>query len=207
DTGGGSGAGVTVSANTLTVSNIFTYARRAAGGANGGQVLLKALAAPSFNPANGAGNSYSNTLIARGVIQVHTNVDLGNEVTLQAVYLQLASGFNLIMATGYATNLQAGAYPNGVGATAADMFANSSSVTGLNVSYIVQWTGGFASVVPPLLVITNSPTDVTRSWSDASYALQSNTNLMNAAGWVDVPGASPVQQSIGAGQTFFRLKR
>lgn len=211
DTGGGSGAGVTVSANTLTVSNIFTYARRTAGGANGGQILLKALAAPGFSTTNGAANNYSNALIALGTIQVHTNVDLGNAVTLQAVHLQLGAGFNLIMSTnGYATNLQAGVYPNGLGATAADMFTNSSPVTGLNPVYDVQWTGGFASVLPPILNIggfSGGATNLTISWGDSSYGLQSNTNLTDAGGWVDVPGTSPFQVPIGDGTKFFRLKK
>ena len=143
---------------------------------------------------------------ANGVIQVHTNLDIGNNVTLEGVRIQLGPAFNLITTTNYQVEEHAGVYPNSLGLTAADMFSNSSSVV-LSPAYDVLWNNGLPPVTQPELFIARDGTNVTLTWGDGSFSLQSNTNVVSPTGWVDVPGTSPVQQPIGTQPAFFRLKK
>jgi hypothetical protein len=57
----------------------------------------------------------------------------------------------------------------------------------------------------PTLHVTKQGNQANISWAGAGWMLQQNSSLASPGGWTTVPGASPVQVTIGAGKQFFRL--
>jgi hypothetical protein len=83
---------------------------------------------------------------------------------------------------------------------------------GLSPSYSVAVTH-FADIVtnapvvvsPIPLTVSHSTSNIVLNWSDASFTLQSTTNILSA--YTNVPGAtSPYTNLIGSNTLFFRLK-
>ncbi|HWY75928.1 MAG TPA: discoidin domain-containing protein [Verrucomicrobiae bacterium] len=61
---------------------------------------------------------------------------------------------------------------------------------------------------PPVVMRLTGLSQVTLSWFGVGV-LQQNTNLSNSAGWSDVAGGgtSPVTQTVGAGNRYYRLRK
>jgi hypothetical protein len=59
------------------------------------------------------------------------------------------------------------------------------------------------------LLLSRSGDQLTLSWTAAGFLLQTNSNLLNPAGWADLPGGtnSPSVVTIGPGALFFRLRQ
>lgn len=90
------------------------------------------------------------------------------------------------------------------------VYTNALSAARIQAHYLAGVT------VPkgPPLTISTAANEVTLSWNAGVWSgsgfilqLQQNTNLLNAAGWTDVPDAtnSPVNLAIGGSSTFYRL--
>jgi hypothetical protein len=80
-----------------------------------------------------------------------------------------------------------------------DGVATNASVLHINVL-----AGGSPS---PVLAINQAGANVVLSWSGSGYTLQRNTNLTSSAGWVALPGTSPVTNGIENRASFYRLKQ
>ena len=61
----------------------------------------------------------------------------------------------------------------------------------------------------PELLLNRSGDQLTLSWIATGFRLQTNGNLLNPAGWADLPGGtnSPSVVTIGPGALFFRLRQ
>ena len=98
--------------------------------------------------------------------------------------------------------LNAGVYPNGVGAKATDLFIDQAG-SRLTPAYIVRWSGQLY----PSLTITRNGTNLVLQWNADDYTLQENSTLMNPPGWTSLSDVSPAMRPAGSNSKYYRLKR
>jgi hypothetical protein len=139
---GGDAGDVNISAASIAVGSIRAFASRdRAPSVYNGNIILSALGAPNYDPAIASANTIQNRLILSGILATTTNAltNLPGNITLQGVAIQLKTNFTVQKRSSATLTLSAGVYPNGIGATAADVFSNSTTNV-LIPSYNVQWT-------------------------------------------------------------------
>ncbi|HNQ90078.1 MAG TPA: putative Ig domain-containing protein [Verrucomicrobiota bacterium] len=220
DTGGDGGCDVTVVGKTVTVNTIRSDSFRTDNFRNVGNITLRALAPPDFNPADGVNNNSNHWITVTGNLRASTpqaNTTWGT-ITTESVVLELTADATLNNGANDITsasklNFNAGQIKNG--AVAADLFRNrsASQTTGgaPAANYVVDWSGTVPPVAPAsptLLVGSAAPGQIVLSWSGNGFLLQQNSDLTNPSGWVPAPSgtANPATNAIGAGNLFYRLK-
>jgi uncharacterized delta-60 repeat protein len=75
---------------------------------------------------------------------------------------------------------------------------------GFTFNRLVRLHGGGGTAATPTLLFSRSVSNLTLTWSDPSFVLQSNANL-TSPNWMDVPGGSPQTIPTASGQGFHRL--
>ena len=77
----------------------------------------------------------------------------------------------------------------------------------LPATMVVHYVRVFQSTPPLSALLTNGA--VSLSWNASGFILQTNGELMNPAGWGDVPDAtnSPTTMTIDRNSLFFRLRQ
>ncbi len=194
---------VNINAEAILVGGINVAAYRADGVAKNGDIRLSALASPLYDLTAAAANTAQNRLVLTGLVfTAGTSTNRPGNVTLAGVIVETKPGFQLQMPPTGALTLNAGMYPNGVGAKATDMFIDRAG-SGLTPAYIVQWSGQLY----PRLTITHSGTNVVLQWNVDDYTLQENSTLTNPLGWTNLPDLSPATRPVGSNSGYYRLKR
>ena len=76
-----------------------------------------------------------------------------------------------------------------------------------SATMVVHYVRVFQAM-PGLSALSTNGT-VSLSWNASGFILQTNRDLMNPAGWGDVPNAtnSPASMAIGSYDLFFRLRQ
>ena len=152
---GGDAGDVNISAGMISVGPIQTSAARNSdppATVNNGNITLNALGSPFYDPTTAAGNTIKNRLILSGLLSTATGTlthRYGN-ITLRGVVVELKPDFGMKQPAAAAMTLNAGVYPNGVGATAGDVF-NNQTTNALPPGHVVQWTTS-----PTMTVVTSS---------------------------------------------------
>ena len=138
--GGASAGSILIRGQSITLDDIDTRAFRLDGNADNGSVTLRALAPPSFDPGNAAGNRAANNVLTlngalttNGPATVPPNV--GGNVDLAGVKVVLGSGFSLDLAENGTLSMNAGVA--GFGFTEADLFMDMAG-TGLSANHNVE---------------------------------------------------------------------
>jgi hypothetical protein len=216
DGGGDGGGDVSLIGKTVTVTTIRSDSARTGSFRGVGNITLRALAPPGFNPADGANNNSNNWLTVRGNLRAatpQTNTTWGT-ITTESVVLTFGSAATVNAGANY-TNTPADKLPWNVGqikngAAATDLFRNQSAGT-YAANYVVDWSGTVSPATPAspkLLVGPSAPGQIVLSWTGTGFVLQKNTDLSNPNGWVTAPSgtANPATNAIGAGNLFYRLK-
>lgn len=145
-----------------------------------------------------------------GTTPANDSVVLGSSVTY--------GGALNITPTGTFTAGQQFVLFSGAGAVNAGNFASLTGSPGVNLAF--SFTNGVLSVVstgggPPILNMVQTGSNLTFSWTDPSYKLQSQTNNLGTglapSNWFDYPGgtASPVGVTVDPASptVFFRLSQ
>lgn len=200
DPSGNPAPNVTVRGEALAIGQVDTRAMRADGQAPNGNVVLQALGAPEYDPARAERNGLRNTLSLDGAIET-AGPDLNSgTVTLQCVVAHLQPGFALNKNPDPEPLFEVGLVQGSV--TQSQLFRDEAN-SGLTPFYSVLWS---AETPRPVLSINREAATVVLRWTGEGFTLQENASVANAAGWVNVPGTSPVTRPIGAtGARFYRL--
>jgi hypothetical protein len=140
--------GIDVRAESITVSNVYTYAARPGAYVNG-DVLLAALGAPGYNMGATTANDHNNTLTINGRIDTLGGAGTsGGNVLLSGVVVTLGAGFTNDVPTSAVLNTYAG-YGG------AEHFTNNSAVS-ITPQYIVSHV---EHPNPAIIVTTVEPWD------------------------------------------------
>lgn len=210
DTGGEGSSDVSVFAKEIKVNDVTTrvYRTGAQGSRRTGNITLKSLAPPGYNPADGANNTFANWLTISGLC-VATNVWYTNTagfgaILTESVALKLEPNASVVTAVDRRT-LNVGKIQNGT--VAADLFRNQSAGT-YTADHVVDWSGAFNPASPQILFGAAAPGQIVLYWTGSGFVLQQNGDLSNPGGWVNAPSgtANPATNAIGAGNLFYRLK-
>jgi hypothetical protein len=142
NSGGDAVLDVNVAASSMTLGTIDTRAFRPDGIRRNGDINLKALAPPSFDSANAAGNLAAQHIITlNGLVNTNgppiNNAD--GDINLTAVKVVLGSGFATNLSENADFNVLAGL--TGGSYTEASLFMNSSSVTPDSLQFSVLHDG------------------------------------------------------------------
>jgi hypothetical protein len=206
DSGGDGGNNVSLFAQAIKVGGIDTRSFRSASFRNVGNITLKALAPPDYNPANSAGNTLNNLITITGTLVCTTPQDntTWGAISCESVVLKLESGANLQTAPAKLT-LNVGKVQNG--ASTGDLFANGSAGS-YSPNFVVDWSGSVTPVSPTIGFSTTTPGQLTLTWSGSGFVLQQNASLNNPNGWANAPTETnmPANVTIGSGNLFYRLK-
>jgi hypothetical protein len=216
DGGGDGGNNVTVIGKTVTVNTIRSDSARTASFRNVGNIVLKALASPGYNPADGANNNSNNWLTVTGNLRASTpqTNDTWGAIATESVVLEFGAGAAMNSGANYTNTPPArltwnvGKIKNGAAST--DLFRNHSAGN-YTANYVVDWSGTVppaAPASPNLLLRQGAPGNIVMYWSGSGFVLQQNTNLSVPGGWVNAPSgtANPATNTIEAGSHFYRLK-
>jgi len=198
---------VNVFARVLKLNSIDTRCLRTSSSLrNTGNINLRALAPPGYNPADGANNTAANQITVGGLL-VSTNkwsdTNAYGQITTESVILQLQT--NAILKTASTRiDLQVGKIQGG--ATAGDLFVNQSGGT-YTPTYVVDWSGSIAPARPTLWLGTAPAGYLSLNWSGSGFVLQQNTNLRNASGWVSAPTGTTMPAILprGSSNLYYRL--
>lgn len=147
DTSGDGGADVNIKAGAITVHNVETRTMRDDGSARAANynVLLQALSPlGNYNPNDSVNNSFTNKLTVTGGINTLGRTNLGGNVTLQSVVLQLIETGRIIKPAVGTKTVQVGVVRGG--ASANDLYLDSYG-TAKTPTSVVQW--GDTAVIPP----------------------------------------------------------
>jgi len=216
DGGGDGGNNVTVIGKTVTVNAIRSDSARTSNFRNVGNITLRALAPPAFNPADGVNNNSNNWITVTGNLRASTpqTNDTWGTIATTSVVMELGAGATINGGANY-TNTPASKLPWDVGkiqngATATDLFRNQSVGT-YTADHVVDWSGTVPSAAPAspqLLFGLASPGQIVLSWSGTGFVLQQNTDLSSPGGWVNAPSgtSNPATNTIGSGNLYYRLK-
>jgi hypothetical protein len=216
DGGGDGGNHVTVVGKTVTVNTVRSDSARTGSFRNVGNITLRALAPPAFNPADGVNNNSNNWITVTGNLRASTpqTNDTWGTITTESVVLELGAGAAINSGANY-TNTPASKLPWNVGkiqngAVAGDLFRNQSAGT-FTANYVVDWSGTVptaAPTSPTILFGAAAPGEIVLTWSGNGFVLQQNTDLSNPNGWVAAPSGinNPATNAIGSGNVFYRLK-
>ncbi len=216
DGGGDGGNNVTVIGKTVTVTTIRSDSARTSNYRNVGNITLRALAPPAFNPADGVNNNSNSWITVTGNLRAstpQTNTTWGT-ITTESVVLELGADAAINAGANYPdTPADKLAWNVGLiknGAAAGDLFRNQSTGA-YTANHVVDWSGTVPPVVgeSPTLVIGNSAAgQFVLSWSGTGFVLQQNTDLSNPNGWGAAPSgtSNPATNVIGSGSMYFRLK-
>jgi hypothetical protein len=204
DGGGDGGNDVTVLAKEISVNGIDTRSSRTANFRNNGDIRLNALAAPAY--ATGGDNSISdNKMTITATLRTstpQTNTTWGT-ISCQSVILNLGTNAILQSPASGLTTVNVGKIQGGV--SAGVLFTNLATdafTAAIVPNYVVNW------FVPSLMISAGPGAgQATITWTGTGYNLQTNSSLVNPAGWATVPGAaSPAVVNTLPGELFYRLK-
>lgn len=194
---------LSVKADSVAIGLLNTAAYRTDGVARNGDIRITALGAPHYDALATEANHARHRLRLGGLLfTAGPATNRPGNVYLQAVVIELEPGFQARLAAGARLTLDAGLYPNGVGARAADLFVDRAS-SGLSASHVVAWSGALGA----RLEILGVGEQVLLHWPDAEYHLQESATPANPAGWVDVPVRSPAARPVTPDARFYRLRR
>ncbi|MCX6894866.1 MAG: Ig-like domain repeat protein [Verrucomicrobia bacterium] len=180
-TTGGDAGDVNISAGVISVGTIKAFAARSQSPqVNNGNITLNAVGAPAYDPNTAAGNTILNRLILSGSIA--TSVQKQSTATL---------------------TLNAGVYPNGVGAVVGDVFTNGTTNV-LTPGYIVQWTtaattatvSSSANPVCPGTAVSFTANVTSAGSGTPVGAVQFQTNGVNCGSTVPLSGGSAVSPAV-----------
>ena len=210
DTGGEGSSDVNVLAKEIKVTSITTrvYRTGAPGTRKTGNITLKALAPPGYDPTDAANNKFADLITISGLCVAtnvwYTNTAAFGAISNQSVVLKLESNASLATAP-ERLGLNVGKIQGG--AVAADLFRNESAGA-YTANYDVDWSGAFTPASPKLLFGAAPPGQIILYWNGNGFVLQQNSSLSNPAGWVNAPSGTnnPTTNAIGAGNLFYRLK-
>jgi hypothetical protein len=217
DGGGDGGNSVTVVGKTVMVNTIRSDSARTSSFRNVGNITLRALAPPAFNPADGVNNNSNNWITVTGNLRAsapQTNTTWGT-ITTESVVLQLGPGAAVNNGANY-TNTPANKLTWNVGlikngATAPDLFRNTSTsptAAALIANYVVDWSGSIIPVSPQIRFGAAPAGQIVLYWTGNGFVLQQNSSLSDPGGWGNAPSGTnnPATNAIGAGNLFYRLK-
>ena len=194
---------ISVKAESIAVGSLNAAACRTDGAAKNGDIRLTALGAPWHNTLSAEANHSRNRLVLSGLLfTAGPATNHPGNAYLQGVVVELRPGFQARLAAGAKLAFDAGLYPNGVGARAADLFVDRAS-SGLSASHVVAWSGALGAS----LEILHGGEQVLLHWPDAEYHLQESATLANPAGWEDVVVSSPALRTVAPDARFYRLRR
>jgi len=207
DTGGEGSWDVNVLAREIRVNSVDTRCMRTGSGTRPtGNINLRALGPPGYNPADGANNTAANRITISGTL-VSTNrwtSGLYGAITNETVILQLATNAGVITA---ASKLALRAGKVRADAGPADLFVNQSGGV-YSAAHVVEWSGTLAPERPVIQVGNASGGQLSLHWNGEGFVLQQNADLGNPAGWVTAPSGTnmPAVVPITSSNLFYRVK-
>jgi hypothetical protein len=136
--GGDAAEDINIFARSITLTDIDTRAFRPDGIRRNGDINLKALAPPLFDPVNAAGNTVANNVITlRGSVLTNSAAldNAGGNLNLTAAKVVLANTFTADISENADFNVNTGTVSGSF--TTGDLFQNASSVTPDTLAYSV----------------------------------------------------------------------